>query len=79
LTINSATGQIESPQNLDAGYNDTVCIQCNNGVGGSVINKDNWNVEQTSNCALATVKLIPDSAVEYNFLYRDFDYKSSPF
>jgi len=62
LTINSATGLIEAPQNIDNGFNETVCIQCNNGAG-SYINQDNWNVEQTSNCALATVKLIPDSAV----------------
>jgi len=74
--MNSATGKIESPQNLDNGYNETVCIRCNNGAGGSYINKDNFNVEQTSNCALATVKVIPDSAVQHNFLYRDFDYNS---
>ena len=73
LTIDPATGKIESPQDEDNGYNETVCIQCTNG-DGSIINKDNWNVEQTSNCALAKVKVIPDTKVEYDFLYWSHDW-----
>jgi hypothetical protein len=73
LTIDPATGKITSPQDVDAGYNDTVCIQCTNGAG-SVINKDNWNVEQTSNCALAKVKVYPENAAEFNFLYWSHDF-----
>jgi hypothetical protein len=39
-----------------------------------VISNDEWNVEQTSNCALATVKLNSAALVEYDYLYRSFDY-----
>jgi hypothetical protein len=38
-----------------------------------VITHDGWNVEQTSNCALAVVKLNDADLVKYDYLYRSFD------
>jgi hypothetical protein len=39
-------------QNIDAGYTETLCIECSNG-DGSTIQKDNWIIEQTRNCLTA--------------------------
>jgi len=45
----SAAGAITAKQNVDAGYEDTVCISCSN-AHGSTITHDNWKVTQSKNC-----------------------------
>ena len=39
-------------QNIDAGYEETLCVECSN-AAGSTIQKDGWVIEQTRNCATA--------------------------
>ena len=43
LVINSADGQITSKQNVDAGWTETVCVECKN-AAGSKVQEDNWKV-----------------------------------
>jgi len=54
LVIDATTGEVTAKKNVDAGYDDTVCVSCLN-AHASVINFDNWKVEQTRNCATALV------------------------
>ena len=39
-------------QNFDAGYTETLCVECSN-AAGSTIQKDGWIIEQTRNCGTA--------------------------
>ena len=43
IEITSATGEIKAKQNIDIGYEDTVCISCQNSAG-STITYDGWKV-----------------------------------
>ena len=43
---------MSTTQNFDAGYTETLCVECSNAVGSSV-QKDGWVIEQTRNCATA--------------------------
>jgi len=43
LVITSSTGRITSKQNVDAGFIETVCIECQN-AAGSKVTQDNWKV-----------------------------------
>jgi hypothetical protein len=44
LLINSSTGEITAKQNVNGGYNDVVCVKCEN-YAGSTVQQDNWSVE----------------------------------
>ena len=48
--IDATTGEVTAKKNIDAGYDDTVCVSCMNS-HSSVITFDNWNVLQKPNCA----------------------------
>jgi hypothetical protein len=43
LAITTSTGAITAAQNIDAGYEETVCIECSN-PGGSSITYNTWKV-----------------------------------
>jgi hypothetical protein len=43
LVIDTSTGAITAKQNIDVGYEETVCIECSN-PGGSSITYNTWKV-----------------------------------
>ena len=53
-SIDASTLQLSITQDEDAGYTETLCIKCDNALGSSV-QHDNWDIEQTRNCASALV------------------------
>jgi hypothetical protein len=53
LAITTSTGAITAAQNIDAGYEETVCIECLN-QGGSSITHTIWKVTQDPNCSTLT-------------------------
>jgi hypothetical protein len=58
------SGEITAKQNVDAGYEDTVCIECSNGHDSSVTH-DNWKVTQAPNCATLTPATLTNQAFAY--------------
>jgi hypothetical protein len=48
------TQALQITQNVDAGYEETLCVMCRN-LAGSTISHDNYKIEQTRNCATALV------------------------
>ena len=58
IQINSLTGEVTANQNVSDGYNETICIRCEN-AAGSFVTQDIWKIEQLSDCALATANLKP--------------------
>ena len=51
LVINASTGKLEAKQNVDAGYDDTVCIKCSNTL--FTFEQDSLNVKQLPNCGVS--------------------------
>jgi hypothetical protein len=64
LAINAVSGEITAKKNVDAGYDDTVCISCSN-TGTSTITHDNWKVTQKPNCETLTAETL--SAKDYAY------------
>jgi len=50
--VPTRTFGIQAVQNVDAGYDEVLCIECKN-TAGSITKKDNWRVQQMINCATA--------------------------
>jgi hypothetical protein len=66
LRIDSSTGKIESKQNVDVGFTETVCIECGN-ADGSKITYDNWKVYQKPNCGITlSKKSISNGVFDYD-------------
>jgi hypothetical protein len=74
--INQVTGEVTMKKNVDAGYEDILCVECKN-TANSVITFDNWKVTQLPNCNTLTASSI--TAKEYGYdnsqtstvVYRD--------
>ena len=52
--MTASTFALNMRQDIDAGYEETLCVKCLNAAGSSV-QHDNWTIEQTRNCATALV------------------------
>jgi hypothetical protein len=62
----SSAGVITGKQNVDAGYEDTVCVSCSN-AHGSTIEHDNWKVTQSKNCGdTLSLGSVTDQAFAYD-------------
>jgi hypothetical protein len=62
----SSVGVVTAKQNVEDGYEDTVCISCSN-AHGSTITHDNWKVTQAPNCASTlTLGSVTDKVFAYD-------------
>ena len=61
----SSVGVVTAKQNVDAGYEDTVCISCSNS-HGSTVEHDSWKVTQAPNCATLTAGSLTDKVYDYD-------------
>jgi hypothetical protein len=64
-SIDSSTGAISIKQDEDAGYTETLCVECANSAG-STVQHDNWNIQQTENCATLTAASLTDQVFDYD-------------
>jgi len=51
-TMTASTFALNMRQDVDAGYDETLCIECQNAAGATV-QHDNWEIKQIRNCATA--------------------------
>jgi hypothetical protein len=49
--IDATTGEVTAKKNIDAGYDDTVCIKCSNTL--FTFEQDSLNVKQLPNCGVS--------------------------
>ena len=73
--VNSAYGNVKAPQNIDEGYVENVCLQCEN-AHDSKVNFANWRIEQLGNCEISLTSLEPpEEEVSYDLFYFQEDIK----
>jgi hypothetical protein len=65
LAITANTGVVTAKQNVDAGFEDIVCIKCSN-AAGSTTTFDNWKVVQKPNCQTLTAIALTNQEYGYN-------------
>lgn len=51
-SIVAGTGALSIRQDIQAGYSETLCVQCTN-AGGSVVQHANWAINQKRDCKIA--------------------------
>jgi hypothetical protein len=65
LAITANTGAITGKQNVAAGYEDTVCIRCEN-THGSFVDHDNWKVTQAPDCSTLVAGSLTNQVFDYS-------------
>ena len=65
LAITANTGAITGKQNIAAGYEDTVCIRCEN-THGSYVEYDTWKVTQAPDCSTLVAGSLTDQVFDYD-------------